>query len=142
MLWRSEIIEQQMIELNIAVRLKERIKETELWQKYNVIIAQKVKDSNVILEWYYTHLIHFLNEEDGSASVGNEKNSKNSKKKNVTTESDDFNQGSASSLQSRLSSLTKISMKQNVQNWKNVESWNFLDLNSDYSADQEDRNLK
>ena len=49
-LWRSEITEQQMIELDIAVKLKERIKETELWQKYNVIMARKAKDSNVILK--------------------------------------------------------------------------------------------
>ena len=141
-LWRPEIIGQQMIELNIAVKLKERIKETELWQKYNVIITQKAKDSNAILKWYYIHLIHFLNEKDGSASVGNEENSKNSKKKDVTTKSGDFSQESASSLQSRLSSLTKISMKQDAQNRKNVKSWNFLNLNSDYSADQKDQNLE
>ena len=45
------------------------------------MIIQKAKDSNVILKWYYIHLIHFLNEEDGSASADNEKNLKNSEKK-------------------------------------------------------------
>ena len=39
-----------MIELDIAVRLRERIKETELWQKYNVIMTQKAKDPNAILK--------------------------------------------------------------------------------------------
>ena len=80
-LWKSEIIGQQMIKLNITIRFKERIKEIKLWQKYNVIMRQKTKDSNEILKWYYIHLIHFLNEEDGSASVDNEKSSKNSEKK-------------------------------------------------------------
>ena len=70
-----------MIELDIVVRFKERIKKTELEQKYNVIMIQKTKDSNVILKWYYIHLIHFSDEKDGSASVCNEENSKNSKKK-------------------------------------------------------------
>ena len=91
MFWRSEIIEQQMIELDIAVRLKERIKKTELWQKYNVIMIQKAKDSNAILKWYYIHLIHFSDEEDDSASVDNGENSKNSKKKDVTIKSGDLN---------------------------------------------------
>ena len=95
----------------------------------------------MILKWYYIHLIYFLNEENDSASADNKKNSKNSEK-NVTTENENFNQESASSLQSRLSILIKISMKQNVQNQKNVESWNFLDLNSDYSADQENQNFE
>ena len=140
--WRSEIIEQQMIELDIAIRLRERIKETELWQKYNVVMTQKTKDSDVTLKWYYIHLIYFSDEEDDSASVDNEKNSKDSKKKDVITGNGDFSQESISFLQSRLSTLTKISMKQNAQNWKNVESWNFFNLNSDYSADQEDRNLE
>ena len=49
-LWRSKIIEQQMIELDIAVRLRERIKKTELWQKYNVVMTQKAKGSDVILK--------------------------------------------------------------------------------------------
>ena len=141
-LWRSEIIEQQMIELDIAVKLRERIKKTELWQKYNVIMIQKAKDSNVILKWYYTYLVHSLNKKDGSASADNEENLKNSEKKNVITESDDLNQESASSLQSKLSSLMKISMRQNVQNRKDVESWNFFDLNSDYLTDQESQNLE
>ena len=134
-LWRSEIIEQQMIELDIAIRFRERIKETELWQKYNVIMIQKAKDSNVILKWYYTYLIYFSDKEDGSASADNEENSKNSEKKDVTTGNENFSQESASSLQSKLSTLTKISMKQNAQNRENIESWDFLDLNSDYLAD-------
>ena len=87
-----------MIELDIAVKFREHIKETKLWQKYNVMMTQKAKDSDVILKWYYIHLIYFLNEEDDNASAGNEKNSKDSKKKNVTTENEDFNQESASSL--------------------------------------------
>ena len=87
-------------------------------------------------------MIHFSDEQDNSASAGNEENLKNSKKKDVTTENDNLSQESASSLQSRLSSLTKISMRQNAQNRKNVESWNFLDLDSDYSADQEGQNLE
>ena len=37
-------------------------------------------------------------------------------KKNVITGNEDFNQELASSLQSRLLTLTKISMKQNAQN--------------------------
>ena len=49
-LWRSKIIEQQMIELDIAIRLKEDIKKTELWQKYNIVMIQKAKDSDVILK--------------------------------------------------------------------------------------------
>ena len=105
-------------------------------------MTQKAKDSDVILKWYYIHLIHFLDEEDGSASVDNEKNSKNSKKKDIITENGDLSQESANFLQNRLSTLTKISMRQNAQNRKNVESWNFFDLNSNYSADQEDRNLE
>ena len=131
-----------MIELDITIRLRERIKETELWQKYNVIMAQKTKDSNEILKWYYTHLIYFSDEEDGSASAGNEENSKNSEKKSSITIEEDLDQGSVSFLQSRLLSLTKVSMRQNVQNRKHVKSWDFLDLNSDYSADLKDRNLK
>ena len=99
------------------------------------MMTQKTKDSDVILKWYYIHLIHFSNEEDDSASADNEKNSKDSKKKSVTIGNEDLNQELASFLQSRLSTLIKISMKQNAQNRKNVESWDFLNLNSDYSAD-------
>ena len=101
-----------------------------------------MKDSNAVLEWYYIYLIYFLNEKDGSASVNDEENSKNSKKKDVITGNEDFNQESASFLQSRLSTITKISIEQNAQNRKNVESWNFFDLNSDYLTDQEDQNLE
>ena len=78
-LWKSEIIERQMIELDIAIRLKECIKETELWQKYNIIMIQKARDSNVIFKWYYIHSIYFSDEKDDSASVRNEENSKDSK---------------------------------------------------------------
>ena len=77
-------------------------------------MTQKIKDSNGILKWYYIHLIHFSNEENNSAFVDNKKNSKNSKKKKVVIMKENFNQKSASFLQSKLSSLTKISMKQNV----------------------------
>ena len=76
-----------MIELDIAVKFRERIKETELWQKYNVIMTQKAKDSNVILKWYYIHLVHFSDEEDGSASVENEKIQKIRKRKTLQQES-------------------------------------------------------
>ena len=86
-LWRSKIIGQQMIELNIAVRFKERIKETELWQKYNIIMIQKAKDLNVILKWYYIHLIYFSDEEDDSTSVNNKKTQKIRKKKTLQQES-------------------------------------------------------
>ena len=87
-------------------------------------------------------MIYFSNEEDGSTSADNEKNSKDSEKKDVTVTKEDLDQESTSFLQSRLSLLTKISMKQNAQNWKNVESWNFLDLNLDYSADLLNENFK
>ena len=70
-----------MIELDIAIRLRERIKKTELWQKYNVVMTQKAKDSNAILKWYYIHLIHFSDEKDGSASVDNKKTQKIRKKR-------------------------------------------------------------
>ena len=131
-----------MIELDIAVKLRERIKKTEFWQKHNVIMTQKAKDPDVILKWYYIYLIHFSDEEDDSASVDNKENSKNSEKKNMITGNGDFSQESASFLQSRLLTLTKISMRQKVQNRKNVESWDFLDSDSDYLADQENRNLE
>ena len=110
-LWRSKIIEQQRIELDIAIKLRKHIKKTELWQKYNVIMTQKTKDPNAVLKWYYTHLIYFSDEEDDSASVDNEVNLKNSEKKDVIVTRKDFDQKSASFLQSRLSLLTKISMR-------------------------------
>ena len=104
-----------MIELNIAVRFRKRIKKTKVWQKYNIIMVQKAKDSNMILKWYYIYLIYFSDEENGSTFVDNKKNSKKSKNKSVTITNKDFNQKSASFLQRRLSLLTKISMKQNAQ---------------------------
>ena len=61
-------------------------------------MTQKVKDSNVILKGYYIHLIHFSDEKDDSASVGNEENSKDSEKKDVITGSGDLSQELASSL--------------------------------------------
>ena len=56
-------------------------------------------------------MIYFSDEEDDSASARNEGNLKNSKKKIVITENEDFSQKSVSFLQSKLSTLTKISMK-------------------------------
>ena len=102
---------------------------------------QKTKDSNEILKWYYIYLIHFSNEENDSAFADNEKTSKNSKK-NIIIMKEDLNQKSTSFLHSRLSLITKISMKQNIQNRKNVESWDFLDRNSDYLADSDDQNFE
>ena len=122
------------------------------WARYRAQIQRMYQKNGTLIEiqchndtknkepkWNFKMILHsfdsFLKWRRRQCVRRQWKKFKKFEKKNIIKMKKDLNQELASFLQSRLLSLIEISMRQNVQNQKNVESWNFLDLNSNYSTD-------